>query len=114
MTSNQTKRARTLRKQSTDAERKLWSLLRDRNLEGHKFRRQVAIGNYIADFVCQEEKLIIEVDGGQHMENKEADDARTAWLESRGYRVVRFWNNQVLNETESVWEEILHHLKKER
>ncbi len=68
---------------------------------------------YIVDFICQEEKLIIEVDGGQHMENKEADDLRTAWLELRGYRVLRFWNDQVLNETETVWDEILRILKKE-
>ena len=89
-------RARNLRKNSTDAERALWSLLRDRRLAGYNFRRQVPIGPYIVDFVCYQSKLIIEVDGGQHQVQKQYDDARTAWLESEGFTVLRFWNNNVL------------------
>ena len=89
-------RARNLRKNSTDAERALWSLLRDRRLAGHKFRRQVPIGPYIVDFVCYQSKLIVEVDGGQHQEQGQYDDTRTAWLESEGFTVLRFWNNDVL------------------
>ena len=72
-----------------------------RQFNGDKFRRQQAIGNYIVDFICLEKKLIIEADGGQHLENPD-DIRRTHWLESRGYRVLRFWNNQIFNETGAV------------
>ena len=99
-------RARALRKSTTDAERKLWSVLRRLQIDGHRFRRQHPIGVYVVDFVCLAEKLVIEVDGGQHAENIQADDARTAWLESSGYRVLRFWNNDVLGNTDGVVEEI--------
>ncbi len=84
----------------TDAERRLWRELRARGL-GAKWRRQQPIGSYIADFVCQQARLIVEVDGGQHCES-EADERRTAWLESVGYRVLRFWNNEVLENTDGV------------
>jgi len=83
--------AKQLRKDMTDAERKLWYALRDRRFESFKFRRQVPIGRYIADFICQDRRLIVEVDGSQH-EGSEHDKERDAWLESRGYRVLRFWN----------------------
>jgi len=83
--------ARQLRKNMTDAEKKLWYTLRDRRFENFKFRRQVPIGKYIADFVCQDCKLIVEVDGSQH-EGSEHDRERDAWLTSVGYRVMRFWN----------------------
>jgi very-short-patch-repair endonuclease len=83
--------ARQLRKDLTDAEKKLWYALRDRRFENFKFRRQVPIGKYIADFVCQDCKLIVEVDGSQH-EGSEHDRERDAWLTSIGYRVLRFWN----------------------
>jgi len=86
----------------TDAERKLWNTLRNRQFGEYKFRRQVPIGPYVVDFVCFEEKLIIEVDGGQHAEEFERDAARTEWLEAEGYRVVRFWNNDVLGNTDGV------------
>ena len=100
------RKARELRHQSTDAERKLWSVLRNRQLDGYKFRRQVPIGNYTVDFVCFAKKVIVEVDGGQHQARAEYDEQRTRWLESRGFRVVRFWNNQVLNETDGLCEAI--------
>ena len=84
----------------TDAERRLWVELRARGLGG-KWRRQQLIGRYIADFVCQSARLIVEVDGGQHSES-EADVRRTTWLEGAGYRVVRFWNYDVLENVEGV------------
>ena len=93
-------RARRLRRDSTDAERLLWRHLRDRVAIGAKVRRQHPIGPYVVDFVCLDRKLVIEIDGGQH---GGANDARrTAWLESEGYAVLRFWNNEMLEQTESV------------
>jgi very-short-patch-repair endonuclease len=86
--------ARRLRKAMTDAERKLWTKLRDRQLEGVKFRRQHPLGDYVLDFYCEERQLVIEVDGGQH--TPERDAVRTAWLEAHGCRVLRFWNPDVL------------------
>jgi very-short-patch-repair endonuclease len=86
----------------TDAERRLWSRLRRRQLHGRRFRRQHPIGPFIADFACPEEKLVIELDGGQHADRKEQDAARTRWLAARGYRVLRFWNNDVLTQTDAV------------
>src|SRR5581483_1370190 len=96
-----TSRARQLRKSMTDAERRLWSKLRGQQLAGLKFRRQAPIGPYIVDFVCLERKLVVEVDGGQHARDG-TDDRRTAWLEREGYRVIRFWNNDILRNTEGV------------
>jgi very-short-patch-repair endonuclease len=94
-------KAQRLRCEPTDAERKLWSVLRNRQLEGAKFRRQQPIGPFIADFVCQEQRLIIEADGGQHADSP-PDARRTAFLESKGYRVLRFWNNDILNNLDGV------------
>ena len=97
----------------TDAEKRLWSRLRSGGLDGVRFRRQAPIGRYFADFVCYERKLIIEVDGGQHALDVERDKARTRWLESQGFHVVRFWNNDVLANTDGVLMEIqrvLQHL----
>jgi very-short-patch-repair endonuclease len=88
-------RARRLRQHQTDAERKLWTALRNRQIVGAKFVRQYPIGRYVADFVCREAMLVIEVDGGQHAES-EADEGRTALMNMRGYSVLRFWNNEVL------------------
>ena len=85
----------------------MWSALRNRQMSGKRFRRQMPIGPYIVDFVCLENKLIIEVDGGQHTQNADYDAERTAWLEAEGFRVIRFWNNQVLEEKEAVREAIL-------
>ncbi len=100
--------ARELRKTATDAERLLWRLLRNRALEGAKFRRQHPVPPYVLDFYCHELKLAIEVDGGQHNEppRKKRDEERTAFLESHGIRVLRFWNREVLHETEGVLEAI--------
>ena len=97
---------RELRKNLTDAERLLWKHLRLRQIEGCKFRRQQPIGNYIVDFVCFEKRLIIEVDGGQHSEHLAYDSKRGAWLQSQGFKILRFWDNQVLKETEAVTETI--------
>ena len=85
----------------TGAERKLWSVLRNGQLAGAKFRRQQPIGPYIADFVCQEHRLILEADGGQHLDNPR-DDRRTSFLASKGYRVLRFWNNDILANIDGV------------
>jgi very-short-patch-repair endonuclease len=94
-------KAQRLRRELTAAERKLWSALRNRQLEGAKFRRQQPLGPFIADFVSQERQLIVEADGGQHADNS-ADARRTAFLESRGYRVLRFWNNAILNNLDGI------------
>lgn len=98
-------RARNLRKQSTDTERHLWYNLRANRL-GFKFKRQVPIGTYIVDFLCMERRLIVELDGGQHLDNQKYDIERTAWLNGRGFKVLRFWNNDVLQQTEAVVEVI--------
>jgi very-short-patch-repair endonuclease len=100
--------ARTLRRQSTDAENRLWYYLRGRRLEGVKFVRQFPIGPHVADFACRELHVVIEVDGGQH--TPEADAPRTQIIEVFGYRVLRFWNNDVLQNTEGVLETIRHEL----
>ena len=96
--------ARGLRRQQTPAERVLWNRLRNLQLEGTKFRRQQPIGNYILDFVNLESKLVVEIDGGQHNHKqiREKDEQRTKWLESEGYRILRFWNNDVLTNIEGV------------
>ena len=93
--------ARSLRRRMTDAEIRLWFHLRNRAFVRYKFRRQHPIGPYIADFVCIEARLIVELDGGQHA-GKASDALRTAFLEANGYRVLRFWNNDVLTQTEAV------------
>ena len=103
-----TTRARALRRGQTPAERTLWARLGGRRLAGAKFRRQQPIGPYIVDFVSFEHNLVVEVDGGHHNEvvTRVADQERTAWLESEGYRVVRFWNNEVQRNLEGVLENI--------
>jgi ATP-dependent helicase HrpA/adenine-specific DNA-methyltransferase len=95
---------RRLRRRQSDAEEKLWLNLRNRQLNGLKFRRQQSLGNYIVDFISFDVKLIIEVDGGQHNETvtTEKDEQRTKWLEGKGYQVIRFWNNDVLENVEGV------------
>ena len=92
-------RARRLRRQSTEAEKILWRALRDRQLAGRKFRRQQPIGPYVVDFICPELRLVIEVDSGQHATD---GPERTRWLEGAGYRVIRFWNNDVLGNLDGV------------
>jgi very-short-patch-repair endonuclease len=105
------RRARELRQQSTDAEKKLWQHLRNRQLDGIKFRRQAPIGPYIADFAAVEALLIVELDAGQHSMRTNSDEKRTAWLKGHGYRVVRFWNNDVLANPEGVVEVIQRFLR---
>jgi very-short-patch-repair endonuclease len=99
--------ARQLRKNLTAAEQTLWSRLRFKQLECHSFRRQAPIGDYVVDFVCFARKLIVEVDGGQHAAQAERDTLRTAWLKSQGFRVIRFWNNEVQDNADGVVETIL-------
>ena len=96
-------RAGELRKELTLAERKLWAYLRGDKLNGVNFRRQHAIGNYIVDFVSIKKKLVIELDGSQHLEQEAYDIERTRYLESQGYKVVRFWNSDVLNDINGVF-----------
>ena len=105
--------ARKLRVNQTEAETRLWLRLRGRRLADAKFRRQTPIGHYIVDFICLEAKPIVELDGGQHTVNLAADDERTAWLEGQGFRVLRFWNNDVLANIEGVIERILMALRGE-
>ena len=98
--------ARNLRKQSTEAEKLLWKNLLAKQLEGFKFRRQQPIGNYIVDFVCFEKGLVVELDGGQHAVEKEKDMIRDQWLSAEGFRVLRFWNTEVLINITGVLERI--------
>jgi len=104
-----TVRARSMRRDMTDAERKLWLLLRDRRFAGIKFRRQAPVGPYIADFVCLRRKLILEADGGQHYEDKR-DNARDAWLAREGYVVVRYSNIDILKNPQGVVLDLLSRL----
>ena len=97
--------ARRLRREKTDAEQRLWHHLRNRRLGGFKFRQQETIGPFVADFACVECKLVVEADGGQHGEERDA--ARTAYLEDLGWHVPRFWNNEILQLTDAVLEVIL-------
>ena len=101
--------ARRLRREMTEAEAKLWSRLRDRRLLNAKFRRQVPVGPFIADFLAKDHRLVIEVDGSQHADS-DADAKRDAWFVANGYRVLRFWNSDVLARTDDVLETIAAHL----
>ncbi|MDF3811085.1 DUF559 domain-containing protein, partial [Rhodopseudomonas sp. BAL398] len=100
--------ANRLRADATAAEQILWRHLRRLDVRGSHFRRQVVIGPYIADFACLAEKLIVEVDGSQHGEDEglQRDEVRTRWLESEGFRVIRFWNNDVMSKTDAVLDAI--------
>ena len=101
-----------LRKKSTPAERKLWSRIRNDQM-GVTFRRQHAVGNYIPDFCSLKAKLIIELDGSQHLDQEEYDGERTKYLESLGYKVIRFWNNDVMNNIDGVILAIIHAMEDE-
>jgi very-short-patch-repair endonuclease len=105
-----TQRARRLRRDSTDAERKLWYRLRARAMPGFKFVRQEPVGPYVIDFICRERRLIVEVDGSQHADSKR-DLARDRWLAQHGYRVLRSWNNDVMGNVDGVLEAIAVALK---
>src|SRR5438132_6292177 len=89
-------RARTLRQNMTEAERRVWQMLRSHQMQGYKFRRQVPIGRYIADFVCHEARVIVEIDGGQHDRSSPREAERCEFLRDEGYRILRFWNTEVL------------------
>src|SRR5437667_12872535 len=102
--------ARRLRQTSTDAERRMWSALRNRRLSRYKFRRQHPIGDFIVDFACAEHCLIIEVDGGHHADSP-TDMRRAAWLEGQGWTVIRFWNNEVLANISGVIDTVLRILE---
>ena len=104
-------RARDLRRNMTDAENRMWYYLRNRRLSGYKFVREHVIGQYIADFVCREKKLVLEIDGGQHMDAVKYDAIRTKYLEDCGYRVLRIWNHEVFINIRGVMDCILHLLE---
>ena len=106
MKSQLTRWARELRKGSTDAERLLWRHLRTKQLEGLRFRRQQPIGHYIVDFVCLERGVVIEIDGGQHAVEVQKDQKRDQWFEEEGFTVLRFWDSEVLTNTDGVLEVI--------
>ena len=108
---NLTLRARRLRRDATDAERYLWARIRARQLLGFKFYRQFPIGPFIADFCCRSARLVVELDGEQHSEQGDADLQRSDFLGKQGYRVIRFWNHEVLREIERVVETILQALE---
>ena len=107
LTLTQRERSRQLRATMTDAERKLWHGLRLRQLDGLRFRRQFAIGRYIVDFACLEARIVVELDGGQHVGQHNHDRSRDAWLRERGFRVVRVWNNEAMSNVDGVADAIL-------
>lgn len=105
---SQIEKSRQLRKNMTSQERKLWNIIRERRFFGYRFRRQFPISSYIVDFVCREKRIIIEIDGGQHNEiqNIEYDNKRTEFLKSEGFQVIRFWNNDVDNNMDGIYERL--------
>jgi|SRR5580704_18607423 very-short-patch-repair endonuclease len=103
--------SRQLRANATEAEQKLWSRLRKRQLYGLQFRRQYSIGPFFADFVCLEAKLVVEVDGSQHADEEDQDESRSAFLRANGFRMLRFWNSDVMSDVDSVVERIANVLQ---
>ncbi|MBQ3640968.1 endonuclease domain-containing protein [bacterium] len=101
-------RAKNLRNNSTLQEQKLWEILRKKNFSGLKFTRQYPIGKYIVDFACRRKKLVIEIDGGQHNQeyNILSDEERTKFIESQGYKIIRFWNNEIIENIEGVYQKL--------
>jgi very-short-patch-repair endonuclease len=99
-----------LRHNTTDEEKLLWERLRNRKFNGLKFRRQEAVGRFVADFICFEKKILIELDGSQHLEQKERDEERDLWFREQGYKVIRFWNHEVTEDVEGVLERIKQNL----
>jgi len=102
-------RARQLRRDATEAEKLVWSRLRGNQLDNARFRRQAPIGRYIADFCCFERKIIIELDGSQHINQEDYDRRRSDWLESQGFLVLRYWNSQVFRNLDGLLEEVFGH-----
>ena len=107
MVLDNTEKARNLRKNQTDAERMLWHHLRNRQLPGLKFRCQVPIGPYIVDFLCHSLTIVIELDGSQHMNNMTYDDRQTQFIASKGFEIIRYWNNELLSQTSTVLESLI-------
>ncbi len=107
-------RARSLRQNMTEAEIRVWQILRAHQSNGYKFRRQVPFGRYIADFVCHEARLVVEIDGGQHDRSSPREIERSDFLQNQGYRVLRFWNNEVLANPDGVHETIVSELAASR
>jgi very-short-patch-repair endonuclease len=109
---NLVQRSRQLRKKQTPEEQQLWRILRDRRFEGYKFRRQYVIGAFIADFCCIEKELVVELDGGGHSEGiqRQKDESKDFYLKEQGYKILRFWNNEVKRSKDAVLETILHSL----
>jgi len=103
--------AKSMRRQPTNAEAIIWATLRGARMQGFKFKRQQPIGAYIVDFVCFECGLVVEIDGGQHADDVSADQYRTQWLQSQGFRVLRFWNNEVIERRDDVLESIIRALR---
>ena len=105
---NLKQKARFLRNNLTEQEQKLWNIIRNRQFYGYRFLRQYCIGNYVVDFICRSKKIIIEIDGGQHNfdKNIEYDIRRTEFLQSKGYKVIRFWNNDIDNNINGVYEKL--------
>ena len=103
--------ARNLRRNMTDAERVLWSRIRNGQIYGARFRRQCPIGRFIVDFVWLAGKVVVELDGGQHADKQEADQSRTAWLAAEGFEVMRFWNHEVLQDLDSVVQVVGNRIK---
>lgn len=103
-------RARTLRQNMTEAETRVWRMLQAHRMNGYRFRRQVPIGRYIADFVCHEARPVVEIDGGQHDRSLPRETERNGFLQSQGYRILRFWNNEVLANSDGVCETIVNEL----
>lgn len=99
-----------MRQNMTEAERRIWEILRSQQMKGYKFRRQLPIGRYIADFVCHEARLIVEIDGGQHDRSSPQEAERSIFLHNQGYRVLRFWNNEVLANLDGVHQTIAEEL----
>lgn len=104
--SNLKQNARILRNNMTPQEQKLWNLIKNRQFHGLRFLRQYVIGQYIVDFVCRAKKIVVEVDGGQHSENIGYDSERTKYLETLGYKVIRFWNNEIDNNISGVYQKL--------
>lgn len=102
--------AKSLRRRLTDVEKKLWYQLRDRRFQGIKFRRQYPIGRYFVDFICVEKKLIIELDGSQHADNPK-DIVRDNWLKNEGYVIIRFWNNEIIQNLDGVLQVVQTHIQ---
>jgi len=103
--------AKSMRHQPTNAEALIWAALRGARMQGFKFKRQQPIGAYIVDFVCFECGLVVEIDGGQHADDVSADQLRSKWLQSQGFRVLRFWNNEVIERKNDVLESIIRALR---